>query len=137
MFVKIVYSSTYEQEQRIENLVSYFFDFVFPKYFPETEIAHFKKIGVLKSEAYAETLKRAYQIMTSLQVIITILERNGKNEQRSVKTKMELLLSKNIQLLNENGMFFPFFSNHFLQSNDVNEENSSMLYEEPTRQFLN
>lgn len=137
MFVKVVYSSTYEQEQRIEELVSYFFDFIFPKYFPENEISHFKKIGVLKSEAYAGTLRRAYQIMTSLQVITTILE---KNEPYSTDLKTEILLSKNIQLLNENGKFFPFFSHHFLQSieeNEQNEENSTVVYEEPSNQFLN
>ncbi len=138
--MKVVYSSTYEQEQRIENLVSYFFDFIFPNYFPENEISHFKKIGVLQSEAYAGTLRRAYQIMTSLQVITTILEKNENSEQNSIDMKMELLLSKNIQLLNESGMFFPFLSNHFLQSNNENEENnenSSMVYEELVNQFLN
>ena len=46
--MKTVFSSTEEQEQEIASLVSRFYESVFPQYFTESEILHFREIGVLE-----------------------------------------------------------------------------------------
>ena len=47
--MKIVFSSTVEQEQEIENLISMFYHSSFPQFFTEDEILHFQEIGVLQA----------------------------------------------------------------------------------------
>ena len=72
--MKIVFSSTVEQEQEIEYLISKFYHSVFPKFFTEDEIHHFQEIGVLQANkndfSYNGTLRAAFQVITCLQVMM-------------------------------------------------------------------
>ena len=96
------------------NLISYFYQSVFPKYFTDEEIEHFKEIGVLQNvnsrHIYYGTLKAAFQIMTCLQVLTFLLE---KDRGCGMAADQEKLLIHNIQLLNESGCFFPFSPENF------------------------
>ncbi|MBR8645187.1 DUF5365 family protein [[Brevibacterium] frigoritolerans] len=104
--MKTVFSSTEEQEQEIASLVSRFYESVFPKYFTESEILHFREIGVLEpnqsSVTYLATLRDAFQVMTCLQVLMSILDK----QKRVMEPKSEELFQHNITLLNECGIFF-------------------------------
>ncbi|MCR8867815.1 hypothetical protein CN563_13070 [Bacillus sp. AFS026049] len=121
--MKTVFSSTEEQEQEIASLVSRFYESVFPKYFTESEILHFREIGVLEpnqsSVTYLATLRDAFQVMTCLQVLMSILDK----QKRVMEPKSEELFQHNITLLNECGIFFPFYYDHFssinLEANEI------------------
>lgn len=121
--MKIVYSSTDEQELEIKNLISYFYQSVFPKYFSEDEIEHFREIGVLQNVnrryIYYGTIKAAFQIMTCLQVLSFLLE---KGAECGMTPDEKQLLIHNIQLLNENGCFFPFAPENFQSAHSLQAE---------------
>ncbi|UYY99887.1 YhcU family protein [Peribacillus frigoritolerans] len=125
--MKTVFSSTEEQEQEIASLVSRFYESVFPKYFTESEILHFREIGVLEpnqsSVTYLATLRDAFQVMTCLQVLMSILDK----QKRVMEPKSEELFQHNITLLNECGIFFPFYYDHFSSINlDANNDMQMM-----------
>ena len=115
--MKTVFSSTEEQEQEIASLVSRFYESVFPKYFTESEILHFREIGVLKpnqgSVTYLATLRDAFQVMTCLQILMSILDKQKREDSIVMESKSEELFQHNITLLNECGIFFPFYYDHF------------------------
>lgn len=133
--MKTVFSSTIEQEQEIENLVTYFYKTVFPQFFTKNEILHFMQIGVLHKDsgryAYHGTLKSAFQIMSCLQVILTLLD---KKTSIPLDINSEDLLNHNIRLLSENGLFFPFTNENFNLLVETEDERFS--YVEPANQFL-
>jgi len=136
--VKTVYSSTIEQEQEINNLVTYFYESVFPQFFTQTEIFHFKEIGVLHKDSgrfpYHGTLKSAFQIMSCLQVISAILDKKIACTPFQLDLDSEELLNHNIRLLSENGLFFPLSHENFQLIIETEDERSS--YVEPANQFL-
>lgn len=137
--MKIVFSSTSEQEQEIGNLVSFFYGSIFPRYFTEEEILHFEQIGVLQTPAnnisYFGTLRDAYQVMTCLQVILSILEKK-ENSNKSLERKFEDLFDNNIKILNDYGIFFPLSFDHFTSLNKEKSENPYLLYVEASNQYL-
>lgn len=120
--MKVVYPSTEEQEQEIANLVGRFYESVFPIYFTEDEILHFKELGVLQPNkstfTYTGTLRDAFQVLTCLQVLLTIMDKKEKVNSKEQERKSEELFNRNISLLNEYGIFFPFSYNHFIQMNE-------------------
>lgn len=120
--MKVVSSSTAEQEQEIANLVGRFYESVFPNYFTEDEILHFKELGVLQPNkstfTYTGTLRDAYQVMTCLQVLLTIMDKKDKVNSNAPERHSEELFMRNVTLLNEYGIFFPFGYNHFIQMNE-------------------
>lgn len=136
--MKTVFSSTIEQEQEIENLVTYFYKTVFPQFFTKNEILHFMQIGVLHKDsgyyAYQGTLKSAFQIMSCLQVILTLLDKKITSTSFQLDTDSEDLLNHNIRLLSENGLFFPFTHENFNLLVETADERFS--YVEPANQFL-
>lgn len=136
--MKTVFSSTIEQEQEIENLVTYFYKTVFPQFFTKNEILHFMQIGVLHKDsgryAYHGTLKSAFQIMSCLQVILTLLDKKITCTSFQLDTDSEDLLNHNIRLLSENGLFFPFTHENFNLLVGTDDERFS--YVEPANQFL-
>ncbi len=72
--LKIVYASTTEQELKIKNLVEYFYSSVFPVYFSEEEISKFEKmnfLNILGKNELTGTLKESYQIISSLETLIS------------------------------------------------------------------
>jgi hypothetical protein len=134
--VKTVFSSTEEQEQEIASLVSRFYESVFPKYFTESEILHFREIGVLEpnrsSVTYLATLRDAFQVMTCLQVLMSILDK----QKRVMEPKSEELFQHNITLLNECGIFFPFYYDHFSSINHEANNDMQMMDIQVANQYL-
>ncbi|GAA1379214.1 DUF5365 family protein [Peribacillus frigoritolerans] len=134
--MKTVFSSTEEQEQEIASLVSRFYESVFPKYFTESEILHFREIGVLEpnqsSVTYLATLRDAFQVMTCLQVLMSILEK----QKRVMEPKSEELFQHNITLLNECGIFFPFYYDHFSSINLEANNDMQMMDIQVANQYL-
>ena len=136
--MKIVFSSTIEQEQKIANLVSEFYHSVFPKYFTKDEILHFQEIGVLQANknsfSYNGTLRSAFQVITCLQVMISVLEKKAENHSPSLQ--LEKLFEKNSTLLDSYGIFFPFNYKHFNYIQNACQETSEMMYTEPANRYL-
>ncbi|WP_440970669.1 DUF5365 family protein [Peribacillus frigoritolerans] len=134
--MKTVFSSTEEQEQEIASLVSRFYESVFPKYFTESEILHFREIGVLEpnqsSVTYLATLRDAFQVMTCLQVLMSILDK----QKRVMDPKSEELFQHNITLLNECGIFFPFYYDHFSSINLEANNEIQMMDIQVANQYL-
>lgn len=134
--MKTVFSSTEEQEQEIASLVSRFYESVFPKYFTESEILHFREIGVLEPNqspvTYLATLRDAFQVMTCLQVLMSILDK----QKRVMEPKSEELFQHNITLLNEYGIFFPFYYDHFSSINHEANNDMQMLDIQVANQYL-
>ncbi|WHX62923.1 DUF5365 family protein [Peribacillus frigoritolerans] len=134
--MKTVFSSTEEQEQEIASLVSRFYESVFPKYFTESEILHFREIGVLEpnqsSVTYLATLRDAFQVMTCLQVLMSILDK----QKRVMEPKSEELFQHNITLLNECGIFFPFYYDHFSSINHEANTDMQMMDIQVANQYL-
>lgn len=134
--MKTVFSSTEEQEQEIASLVSRFYESVFPKYFTESEILQFREIGVLEpnqsSVTYLATLRDAFQVMTCLQVLMSILDK----QKRVMEPKSEELFQHNITLLNECGIFFPFYYDHFSSINHEANNDMQMMDIQVANQYL-
>ncbi|WP_141433072.1 DUF5365 family protein [Bacillus sp. 03113] len=131
--MKIVYASTPIQEKKINDLIHYFYSTIFPKYFLDAEIMNFKQSKVLDvSQAPSEsfgTLKEAYQVITCLQTIISILECNHS------LLEYKATFYKNVQMLNEYGLHFPIQFDHFTKMN-VPEENVISVFSKPDNEFL-
>ncbi len=110
--MKIVFASTPSQEQEISQLVRYIYSNIFPLYFTDKEIYQFERLKVLytSKQHFAEfsTLKDAFQVMTCIQTLISILEMTQLEEQYLD------LFNKNAANLNEYGMYFPFEFEHFI-----------------------
>ncbi|PLS14981.1 hypothetical protein CVD28_24990 [Bacillus sp. M6-12] len=137
--MKVVFSSTIEQEQEICDLVTEFYDSVFPRYFSDKEIRHLAELGVLqtpsKNFSYFGTLKEAYQVMTSIQVIMSILETKDLQSYR-INPKNEELFLHNARLLNDYGLFFPLNLEHFTVLQEERADKSFYLYTEAANQLL-
>ncbi len=138
--MKIVFSSTVEQEQEIENLISMFYHSVFPKFFTEDEILHFQEIGVLQSNkddfSYNGTLRSAFQVITCLQVMMSILEKKIEKQSAASQLELQKTFEHNNTLLNQYGIFFPFNYEHFIYISHENDEKLKMMYSQPSNQYL-
>ncbi|MFF2855833.1 DUF5365 family protein [Peribacillus sp. NPDC058002] len=138
--MKTVFSSTEEQEQEIASLVSRFYESVFPTYFTESEILHFREIGVLEpnqsSVTYLATLRDAFQVMTCLQVLMSILDKQKREDFIMMESKSEELFQHNITLLNECGIFFPFYYDHFSSINQEANNDMQMMDIQVANQYL-
>jgi hypothetical protein len=137
--LKIVFSSTSEQEQEISNLVSFFYASIFPKYFSEEEILHFEELGVLQIPTnrltYFGTLRDAFQVMTCLQVIMSVLQKKEMNSLH-LENKCVNLFNNNVRILNDYGVFFPLNLDNFTLLQNQNSENSFLMFMEPANQYL-
>ncbi|MBY0123143.1 YhcU family protein [Bacillus sp. S/N-304-OC-R1] len=109
--MKVVFASTPEQEQKIQELIQKIYSKVFPLYFFDEEIKEFERKQVLHTTTrhieYFGTLKEAYQVIASLQTIIAILELSH------LDLKYEGLFEKNVYTLHDYGLTFPFSFRHF------------------------
>lgn len=136
----MVLSSTVEQEQEIADLVDQFYQCVFPKFFTEKEIIHFKEIGVLqpnKSEfIYNGTLRDAFQVITSLQVIKAILEKKEQLHTSSYQKKWAELFEQNGTLLEKCGILFPFHYEQFIYIHNTSFEKIDLSLMQPANQYL-
>lgn len=108
--MRIVKAATEEQEIYIEELVSELYQ-VFPVYFSKQQLKELKQQGVLdfKEHLYKGTLDEAFQIITSLQLIHTLLTKS----KRQWVLKDRELFDKNSRKLNTCGLHFPLTSSDF------------------------
>lgn len=107
--MKIVFASTPSQAEEINGLVRYIYSNIFPRYFTDEEICQFEQLKVLHPSEEFDTLKDAFQVMTSIQTLISILEFSQFDEQYSI------IFNKNVKSLQEFGLFFPFEYEHFTE----------------------
>ncbi|GER69969.1 hypothetical protein BpJC7_12720 [Weizmannia acidilactici] len=112
--MKVVYASTEDQMDKIEELVQHMFTEVFPDYFSDEEIMGFQRDHVLALNAPADqigTLKAGYQIISSLQTIISILETDSRNRDLHYANLFEF----NKFTLEQYGLHFPFSYSRFAE----------------------
>ncbi|MFE8703145.1 YhcU family protein [Cytobacillus sp. FJAT-54145] len=118
--MKVVFASTPDQEEEIKVLVSQFYMTIFPLYFSDKDIKEFERLKVLHTSTrhfeYFGTLKEAYQVITSLQTIISILESSEP------QPKYKSLFQKNVRILKDYGLFFPFDFNQFLEAKNIKND---------------
>ncbi|KYC97100.1 MULTISPECIES: DUF5365 family protein [Heyndrickxia] len=134
--MKVLFASTKEQEEKINELVNYFYSDIFPYYYEDEEIAEFKSIGVLKIEKHhfekIGTLKDAYQVIASLQTIIVILE---EKIHKKMNKRYEELFNHNVQILNKFTIPFPFFYTQFNSNQKISTESFS-IYKSAANEML-
>ena len=108
-----MFASTPDQEEMIEDLVKTFYQEIFPLYFSDEDIMEFERLKVLHTTTrhyeYFGTLKEAYQVITSLQTLISILESSNPQPNH------EVLFENNVQTLKEFGLYFPFSYQQFTE----------------------
>jgi hypothetical protein len=129
LLVKIVFASTPSQEEEINGLVRYIYSNIFPLYFTDKEICQFERLKVLHTPEEFNTLKDAFQVMTSIQTLISILEASQFDEQYS------LLFNKNVENLQEFGLFFPFKYEHFVEVKSI-KTNMLSIYTKADNELL-
>jgi Family of unknown function (DUF5365) len=122
--VKIVFASTPSQEEEINGLVRYIYTNVFPLYFTDDEISEFEELKVLHTTVKHfedfSTLKDAFQVMASMQTLISILESTTLYDHYSS------LFDKNVSNLQEFGLFFPFEFDQFVEAKSMKNSMFSM-----------
>lgn len=135
-FMKVVFASTPTQEERINELIQTFYSKIFPFYFSDKEINKFERLKVLTitpdKAQQLSTLKTSYQVIASLQTLVNILEAPED------KHKYKHLFAKNVRILEDLDIFFPFDLDNFKRNEDgssFNQSNFSM-YAEATNQYL-
>ena len=109
--MKIVLSSTKEQEEAIECLLLELRFSILPLYVSDQELYTYNSMGLLQFNSqrnlYNGTLKEAFHVMAALQTVISIIE--DKNTYAIDKqNEYEELFNTNVALLNYYGLFFPF-----------------------------
>jgi hypothetical protein len=115
--VKIVFASTQGQEEEISELVQYIYTNVFPLYFADEEIREFERLGILNTyydhcEDFS-TLKDAFQVMASLQTVISVLELPNLDREYTS------LFNKNVENLDKFGLSFPFHYEQFIEAKNM------------------
>lgn len=123
--MKVVQASTPCQEEEIKKLIKQVYSEVFPIYFSDKEIQTYEKCNVLyMSTKHLErfsTLKEAYQVIASLQTLITILK-NERFDDQYIE-----IFYKNVSTLVEYDLYFPFEYEHFSESEIRGNERLSMF----------
>ncbi len=130
--MKIVTASTPEQESFIQELVSYMYTEVFPYYFSDKYINELEALNVLIPEEqglYNGTLKEAFQLISSLQSLIAVIETIKTEE---IGENHREIFEKNTTILEEYGYKFPLTIDHFKRLKD----DSVSLFTKSTSQYL-
>ncbi|MFZ3590797.1 DUF5365 family protein [Bacillus sp. DJP31] len=129
--MKIVTASTPEQENFIEELVSYMYTEVFPYYFSDEYIKELEALSVLIPEQglYNGTLKEAFQLISGMQALIAVIETVRTEE---VLDNHREIFDKNTSILEEYGYKFPLTIEHFV----ILKENPISQFSKPTSQYL-
>ena len=130
--MKVVFASTPTQEERISELIHIFYSKIFPYYFSDKEIRTFERLQVLAiTPEVSSTLKTSYQVIASLQTLINILEDpDHKEEYRH-------LFDKNVQILEEFNILFPFDIDNFMVDHEGSEKQDGFsMYTEADNQYL-
>nr|WP_295974061.1 YhcU family protein [uncultured Bacillus sp.] len=131
--MKVVFAPTTGQEEKIKELINHFYTDIFPAYFSDGDIQKYERLKVLgMSKSHFEqfgTLKDAYQVIASLQTLIAILETENLDGQY-----MDTFY-KNVAILEEYGLYFPFGYEQFEASKSEKEDEFS-IYIKPANQIL-
>lgn len=131
--MKIVFASTPDQEEMIKELVRSFYRDIFPLYYSDKDINEFEKLKVLHTSTrhfeYFGTLKEAYQVITSLQTLISILQ------SQEPQPKYKDIFQTNTEILKEYGLFFPFDYEHFLEARSI-KDNVFSIYTKAANELL-
>lgn len=133
--MKIVVASTNEQENHIAELVQQLYADIFPRFFPDEKIMELKKLNVLQPQAsdqiYNSTLKDAFQIISSLQALIAVLDllHDGKHED-----EYKDIFERNTQNLNDYGYFFPLTFSQFKDAESQEGQFSQFI--RPANQYM-
>jgi hypothetical protein len=131
--LKIVFASTPGQEEKILELASYFYTDIFPVYFSDEEIVEFERLDVLHTRPELlqqfSTLGDAFQVITSMQTLISILESGP------IPEKYQNMFRRNVQTLTNYGICFPFNYNQFTDSKHLHL-NYISTYIRPANQLL-
>jgi hypothetical protein len=132
--VKVVFASTESQEEKIRELIEHFYSEIFPNYFTDRDIQKYEKLKVLNTtKSHFEqigTLKDAYQVIASLQTLSAILETETLNGQY-VET-----FYKNVSILEEYGLYFPFEYEQFEISRSARDDEKLSIYARPANEML-
>ena|GEM_PF-1325460 len=104
----MVQAATREQEREIEELVAYFFSFLFPMYFSPERVEQFYQSGILRPSFRSGTMDESYRILASLQTLIELIESGRLHENEYRK-----MFDKNARILTELGFDFPFSPDQF------------------------
>jgi Family of unknown function (DUF5365) len=132
VIMKIVTASTPEHEQYILSLVDYFYTSLFPDFFTDEEIEQFSSLNILDirfNNEQISILKNSFEIISSLQTIISIIEMVDEHE----REKYKVMFEKNVQRLERYGIHFPFKMKHFQYP--LKEMRLSQ-YSKPDNEFL-
>jgi len=131
--VKVVFASTPDQQEKIMELIRQLYSDVFPNYFSDDEIAEFERLNVLHISSsqfeQLDTLKDAFQVITSLQTLISILESESLDEQY-IETYY-----KNISILAQYGLNFPFEFQQFVDLK-ITGNNELSIYSKAANEWL-
>lgn len=134
--MKVVLASTEVQEEKLGELTTYMYSSVFPSYFTDKEIREFMELQVLyiphEKDERLFTLEFACKAITSLEVIIFILEMIPKKADRNY----ESLFNNNVKLLEQSGLFFPFVYGNFFSRLQEHSDAPISMYTEPTNEYL-
>ncbi|MCE4051110.1 MULTISPECIES: DUF5365 family protein [Bacillaceae] len=127
--MKVAYASTPAQEEQINELIQTFYTSIFPDFFSDDEINKFSRLNVLRltqEQAYMlSTLKNSYQVIAALQTIISIVENAEESDQ------YDSLFEKNVEILDEFELFFPFRLDNFTK-----KDKSLSIYVEAANEHL-
>ncbi|WP_433748472.1 DUF5365 family protein [Falsibacillus pallidus] len=133
--MKVLFASTQEQEEKICELLDTFYSQIFPQYFSDEEIVKFHELKILHTTTrhfeYFGTLKEAFQVISSLQTIISILDVHQKEKLNSFYVN---LFTTNVNILQEFGLFFPFTLEQFYPNVDI--ETSFSIYTKAANEML-
>ncbi|APH06156.1 DUF5365 family protein [Bacillus weihaiensis] len=133
--MKVVVASTEEQENHIEELVGQLYSEIFPKFFPDHKIMDFQHQNVLKPQEtdqfYNGNLKDAFQIISSLQAVIVMLDLIDECKHEE---EYKAMFERNTQTLNEYGYFFPFSFSQFV--NAESQEGEFSQFVKPANSWL-
>ena len=110
--MKIVFASTPDQEEKINELIKTFYREIFPLYFSDKDIKKFEESNVLNNETAQldGTLKEAYYLIASLQTVLSILESSH------LSYAHQGLFERNVETLREYGFNFPFSYDQFVHA---------------------
>ncbi|WP_260471973.1 YhcU family protein [Bacillus sp. HMF5848] len=127
-------AATPEQEVHIQELVDYISTDILPKFFSDDTIEDFERKEILRlqvnKEAYNGTLKEAFQLISSLQAIIAVLETIQSEE--IVETHKDVFRN-NIDTLHDFGFSFPFTLEQFTTPLTLQQIS---LYARPENKYL-
>ncbi|HZH59128.1 MAG TPA: DUF5365 family protein [Metabacillus sp.] len=133
--MKVVVASTNEQENHIAELVEQLYTDIFPRFFPDEKIMELKKLNVLQPQAsdqmYNATLKDAFQIISSLQALVAVLDllQDGKHED-----EYKDIFERNTKNLNDYGYFFPLTFSQFKDAESQEGQFSQFI--RPANQYM-